>query len=133
MSQALSWSGVVVSAASGPRSAGKEKLAGLLPVLPTTRRAFTAEDAVTVFAKLYQGGRKALVPVTVRTRIEDGTGATVSDSTVVFEAGRFGADRSAEYRAALPLDRLSAGLYLLTVDAQAGKAGTRRTVTFSVR
>jgi len=131
--QALSWSGVVVSAASGPTSAGKEKLAALLPVLPTTRREFTAEDAVTVFARLYQGGRNALAPVTVRTRIEDDTGVTVSDTTDLLEAGRFDAGRSAEYRIALPLDKLVAGLYLLTIDAQAGKAVARRTVTFSVR
>jgi len=131
--QALSWSGVVVSAASGPTAAGKEKLAALLPVLPTTRREFTADDGATVFARLYQGGRNALAPVTVRTRIEDGTGAIASDTTDVFEPGRFVADRSAEYRIALPLDRLAAGLYLLTIDAQAGKASARRTVTFSVR
>jgi VWFA-related protein len=130
---ALSMSGALLSAAAGPTSAPKDKLASLVPVVPTTRREFSGGDRIEAFARIYQGGRKALATVTVSSRIVDGLGATVFDTTETFGPDRFATDRAAEYRLDLPIERLAPGMYLLVVDAKTRTASSRRDVRFMVR
>jgi len=129
----VSMSGVLLSVTPGPPAAPKDKLASLVPVVPTTERTFTGSDRVVAFARVYQGGKKALAPVTLTSRIVDGRGTAVFDATESVGADRFSANRAADYRLDLPLARLAPGLHLLTIDAQSGKVTARRAVRFVVR
>jgi len=56
----------------------------------------------------------------------------VVDETSRLEPARFGSSRSADVPFQLPLARLGAGEYLLSVEAVAGKNAARREVRFSV-
>jgi hypothetical protein len=127
---ALSMSGALLSATPGLTSAPRDKLASLLPVVPTTKREFVADERVTAFVRIYQGGSKDLAPVIVTARIVDGGGTTVFDTMETLGADRFAADRAADYRLELPLQRLAPGPHLLTIEAKAGKATVRRDVRF---
>ena len=68
---AVSLSGVAVSVAHGLAAAGKDLLADLLPVVPTTQRSFAAADRVSAFLRVYQGGKKPFVPIAMRVTIRD--------------------------------------------------------------
>jgi hypothetical protein len=48
-------------------------------------------------------------------------------------AAAFGSSRSADYTYDVPLGTLKTGAHLLTIEAKAGSAITRRDVRFSVR
>ena len=130
---ALSMSGVLVSAQTGPPAAPKDKLAGVVPVLPTTRREFRTDDRVGAFLRLYQGGKKSVASVTVASRIVDGTGAAVVDKTETLGPERFATARSADYGFEMPVARLTPGVYLLTIEARSGTDRARRDVRFTVR
>jgi hypothetical protein len=71
--------------------------------------------------------------VTIRTRILDESGVARIDTSETMVAARFGANRAADVIRVLPLPRLAAGKYLLSLDATAGKATARRAVRFDVR
>ena len=49
------------------------------------------------------------------------------------EATQFGVNLAADYRIGLPIERLNAGEYLLTVEATEGKFTARREVRVRVR
>jgi len=97
-------------------------------VLPTTRRSFNRNDRAHAFLQVYQGTQRtdALVPVSVRARILDATGAAARDESLVLGAADFRA-RRADCRIALPLDRLPPGEYLLEIEASiSGERDTRK-------
>ncbi len=125
----LSLSGLIVSVANGLPAAGHDMLGAVVPQSPTTQRSFAADDRVTVFLRVYQGGGKPPMPVTLRTRITNAADEVVHQSTSAV-------DPSAESDASLPLPltRLVPGPYLLTIDASSSSAVTaRRDLRFSVR
>jgi VWFA-related protein len=127
----LSMSGIVIE--RGSRGAAMpQHLAALLPVRPTTERAFAAADTVTVFGRLYQGGNKALAPVRVVLRIVDEQNRAVLTEETIVEAAAFGGKREADYRFKLPLSRLAAGEHLLTLEAGQTSSATRREIRITV-
>jgi VWFA-related protein len=129
----LSLSGVVLTASPGPLVAPRDHLAKLLPIVPTTRRAFSRADAVRAFLRIYQGGRAQLQPVSMAVTIVDTVGAVRLVHEEAFEAGRFGRDRAADYQFQLPLAQLPPGEYLLTLTAALGERSDRRDVRFSLQ
>jgi VWFA-related protein len=129
----LSLSGLVLSATPALVVAPRDRLASLVPVMPTTRRTFSAGDGVTVFLRVYQGGRNALAAVTMTARILDSRGIPVFDTTNALPADRFSTVRSADYRLAPPLAPLTPGLYLLTLEAKLGNRTVRRDLRFTMR
>jgi hypothetical protein len=81
---------------------------------------------------VYQGGGKPVDPVRLFTTIVDERDRKVfvADSTIA--SGAF-IDRRADYRVQLPLERLSAGEYLVQVEAAGADASVQRAVRFTVR
>jgi hypothetical protein len=108
-------------------------LRDVIPVVPTTERAFGPSDPVTAFLRLYQGGNDKLAAVSLKIQIQDGAGKSVFEKAESISAERFSAERAAEYQLRLPLQTLAAGEYLLTFDATLGKSSSRREVRFQVR
>jgi VWFA-related protein len=127
----LSMSGLLVE--RRPAAAVRDKaIAALIPVSPTTLRAFTKDDAVDVFAKVNQGGKGRLLPVKMSAKVTDARNEIVSRYDLVLEPEQFGAARGAEYRVGLPLAHLDPGDYLFEVEARSGAPLVRRTVRFSI-
>lgn len=60
-------------------------------------------------------------------------GVEVLQRFTTLEAGQFARDRSADYRFEVPLLRLQAGEYPLTLKASVGEQSERRDVRFSVK
>jgi VWFA-related protein len=129
----LSLSGIALSATPAPMMVGKDKLASLLPVVPTAMRDFTGDQKVIAFLRVYQGGKDAAVPVPIAVRIVNGSNATVFESAETLPPDRFAPGRAADYRLDLPLARLAPGPHLLTVEGTlATGTRARRDVRFIV-
>ena len=69
----------------------------------------------------------------VTARITDSAPGTAFEEALTLSADRFGTERSADYRLDVPLSRLVAGQYLLTIEAAGGKNTVTRDVRFSMR
>jgi len=130
---ALSLSGVVLSATPAEASAGKDALTSLIPVMPTTQREFAKSDAVVAFLRVYQHAKGALEPVQFDVRIVDGHDAVKFHAGETFAADRFVATRAVDYRLDLWLAGLAPGAHLLTIEATAGKTAARRDVRFVMK
>jgi hypothetical protein len=127
----LSLSGIVLGTADAPEA---RPYGDLLPIVPSARREFSTGDRVTAFMRVYQGGSGHLEPVTVTMRIVDARTQTMAETrtTLFDEAAATG--RSADYRVELPLDSLTAGPFLLTIEAATrGKLTVKRDVRFAMR
>ena len=129
----VSLSGLVVAASPSGSAAPSDAYADLLPVVPTARRVFRPTDRVTVFARGYQGGRQAVVSATATARIVDAANQEVFSSETPLGAQSFGALRSADYRLAVPVDRLGPGYYLLTVSLSAASGAVERSLSFQIQ
>jgi hypothetical protein len=130
----LSLSGVVLNSAlpSAP-VAPPRALRDIVPLAPTTERAFRTSDIVTAFLRAYQGGDDKLAPVALKIQILDAVGKSVLDRTETIDAARFTDERAADYQLRLPLSTLTTGDYLLTFEASSGKITARRDVRFQVQ
>lgn len=128
----VSLSGVVLSA-PGIDAGPKEALTSLIPVMPTTQRAFVKSDDVVAFLRIYQQAKGALEPVQLDVRIVDDHDAVKFHAAETLTADRFDASRAVDHRFNLPLADLPPGPYLLTIEATTGKASARRDVRFVVR
>jgi VWFA-related protein len=128
----LALSGIFVERSS-TGAAIPEELASALPVRPTAARTFSATDKVTIAARVYQRRARTLRPVRVGIRIIDQTDRIEVASDSVLEAASFGQSRASDVRFALPLEQLTAGEHLLTLDVSAGGKVEHRTLRFSVR
>jgi hypothetical protein len=89
-----------------------------LPAAPTTVREFDTDDALTLFAEVYENRRRPHT-VTVTTELRDGTGRVVDSHETM--QGTDGAPRATSVYAVSPHLRLAglpAGRYLLRVEAR---------------
>ena len=127
----LSASGLVVTTSSTPYRESP-LLAGTVPVTPTTRRLFASTETAEVFIRFYQGGRGRIRNMPVSLRIADARGEGIIQGTEVVQPGQFTAARSTDWRFALPLARLAAGEYLLTVEAELDDQRATRHLRFTV-
>ena len=73
-------SGLVLSATPVHPMATPDRLASLLPVVPTTLRAFTTLTRVEVFVRIYQND-KAPSPVALATSVTNAEGGVVFEAT----------------------------------------------------
>jgi len=130
---ALSLSGVVLAAAAATVSAPRDAFADLMPIVPTAQRVFSRTDRVAGFVRVYQRAARPPQPVTITTRVTDVDDHVVWTSAETLAAGAFGETRAADYRLQLPLDRLNAGDYLLTVEASQPSLTASRALRFTVQ
>jgi hypothetical protein len=128
----LSLSGLVLSAAPPWPIAPAGGFKDLLPIVPTTRRDFDRGDRVSAFVRVYQGSKDAPNATELLAQIHDVSGRVITKDMVSLTTAQFSVGRSAEYRVAVPVDRLSQGEYLLTIDATQAAHTARRGVRFRV-
>ena len=128
--EALSASGVILTSPSAPMSAPPEALTNLIPITPTTLRRFTRKQQVSGFLRLYQGGKKTLVPVAASIRIVDARDTTVWRRTIEVGADRFNS-RAADLKFDVPIADLVPGRYLIDVGIEA--EGSRQPLNRRVR
>jgi VWFA-related protein len=127
----LALSGVLIALLPETPPKGRDSLGGLVPFLPTTRRSFGAGERAEAFMRVYQGGKKPIVPLQLTTRIQDQDGKQVFEKIQMLDASAFGAPlRATEYRLELPLATLAPGEFLLSIEASAGTRIERRAVRF---
>jgi VWFA-related protein len=125
-------SGVVLGAPSTTRTGRTDVLAPILPIVPTSTRTFTASDAIVAYVSVFQGAG-APVPVTLNAVVLDWRDRPVLEISEPIVAEAF-ADAGVARQIALPLERLIAGPYLLTITAERSDGTkTRRDVMFRVR
>ena len=129
----LSMSALVLSAPGGGEVAPRDALASLIPVIPTTRRAFTAGQQVSAFLRVYQGGRGQLRPVPMRVSLIDANDAVVMDRQQELAVTQFTPARAANVVVPVPIERLAAGEYLLTLRAELDGVRLRRDTRLRVR
>ena len=102
--------------------------------MPTTQRVFGSDEQVTVFLRVYQGGSKPLVPVTMHAIVRDARDAAVFASQLSLDPARFDAGRAADFSLTLPAATLAPGPYLLTIEAAVDEKTTvKRDVRFTIR
>jgi hypothetical protein len=132
--QTVSVSGVVLGREPAEGAPLPPALAGLAPIVPTASRTFGQGDEIAAFFRVYQGRNTPLAPVALSVRVLDDQGAARLDLGESLGTEKFSSDRSADYRLRLPLDRLTSGRYLLTIEARLGdRTSPKRDVPFSVR
>jgi VWFA-related protein len=107
-------------------------IAALIPVSPTTLRLFANGEDVTVYAKVYQGGKGRLLPVKMSAKVTNAANVAVSHQDLVLEPEQFGVARAADYRIRLPLAHLDPGDYLFEVEGKSDAPQVRRTIRFSI-
>jgi VWFA-related protein len=129
---ALSLSSVALTSTPALVIGPKEAVSSLLPLLPTTQREFQGHRADAYF-RIYQGGKSAIAPVDLTTRIVDTADRVVLMTTEVIDSDRFDKHRAAEHRFEVPTTTLPPGAYLLTFEAQIpGAAPVRQDLRFVV-
>jgi VWFA-related protein len=131
--QLLSLSGVVIAASPAPPSAPLDAFKDLLPIVPTARREFARTGRASAFVRVYQRWKDAPEPVTVTAQIHDTTGRVLMKDVASLESARFGSGHAADYRIALPVERLNPGEYLLSIEAAQGQSTASRAVRFRVQ
>jgi VWFA-related protein len=128
---ALQLSGVALSCGESATTVTGEGVAALLPVLPTSRRTFTADDTVDAFLRIYQGDGRAPGVVSIAGTITDGRERVVRRWAGAVGAATF-SNGQADYQWRVPVSELAAGEYLLTISATQGGKTVRRDVRFVV-
>jgi VWFA-related protein len=125
-SMPVTLSPMVLTATPGPIVASRGELKGILPVVPTTRRTFAATDQVAAFARIYQGGKSPLAPLDLLVQLRNQENVLVMDRTQRMAADRFTSNRSADVRIEVPIARLPAGAYVLTINSGSATARASR-------
>jgi len=129
----LSLSNIVLGRPPAAGVTRDDALAPILPVVPTTARAFLPSDDLTAFVRLYQGGTSPVLPVSVVVEISDAQDAVVYTNALGMDVAAFGDGRVAPVELDLPLERLSSGPFLLTVTGRTSGRSVRREVLFEIR
>jgi VWFA-related protein len=128
----VSLSGIVLEATPAVLAAPADAYADLLPVVPTARRDFGANDRVSAFVRVYQGGSHPPVPATLTTRIVDAKNEQVTKSTRELDPSLFAKGRALDHRFDLPRN-LAPGEYLFTVETAAAGTAAERALRFRIR
>jgi VWFA-related protein len=123
----LSMSGIVLAVSPGVIAAPRDRLKGLVPIVPSAQRDFLRTNKVTAFLQVYQGDRPAKQYADLDVNILDDRGTNVFHSLLELPPDRFGPS-GAQYQLELPMDRLRPGSYLLSVEASTNDHTVRRDV-----
>lgn len=130
----LTLSGAMLSATPSIIAAPRDKLADLIPIVPTTNRYFRkSADTVTGFVRVYQTGKGDVKPVVLASRVTDSKGITVVNRVTTLPVLAFGQTRSAPVQFPVPIASLPPGAYLLTFDASIGTVTARRDIRFVIQ
>jgi VWFA-related protein len=129
----LTWSSLAFHVAPGVATAGTAAFKTGLPFVPTTQRLFHPNDTVRVFARVHQGGRKPVAPITVTAILTDSTGTDVWRQQDAVEPARFVIARGADVQLAVPVARLRPGAYRLRLEATLDGKTEVRDSRFTVR
>ena len=127
----LSMSGIVLAVSPGVIAAPRDRLKGLVPIIPTAQRDFLSTNRVSAFVQIYQGTGPAKEFVDLDVNILDSTGANVFHTLFELTPDRFGPS-GAQYQLELPISRLQPGPHLLSVEASTKDATVRRDVRFVI-
>jgi VWFA-related protein len=119
----------VVLAADRERGGATTGAAGLVPVVPTLDRAFSPADHVTAFARLTAGKDTRARAIVVTSRLTDAANRIVEAREDSLNAEKPGV---LDWKRELPLESLTPGPYLLTVEASDGHTTVRREIPFAV-
>ena len=128
----LAMSGLMLGVEPGPVVAPADGLKPLVPIVPTTRRRFTATDRVTLFTRLHQSGKAAPAAVPMRLTIRNASNVVVVERLHDVDSAAFGASRFADVVLEVPIGRLLEGPHLLTIEAGAGPAAIRKHSRFEI-
>jgi hypothetical protein len=130
--EAIEMSGILLEAQPARVSAPAAALADLVSFVPTARRAFLRSDRATTFVRVYQGLSRALTPGYVVAQILDANDVPVFSQESRILPEQFGAGRALDYYVDLPIGRLPAGEYLLSIEARTGTNTSRRDARFRI-
>lgn len=100
---------------------------------PTARRLFARRETIRVRTDIVQGGRGPFEPVSVAARIVDPSSREVWRDEATVPPDAFGTARTVPHVVRLPLDRLTPGTWVLTLEASRGDRTLTRHVRFDVR
>lgn len=128
----LSLSGVAIAVDPSGPVASAEHLANLLPVIPTTRRAFRASETIRAFVRVYQIGADYPNAVQVTTRITDAHNTVVFDLPRTIGSDQFSRTGAFDLLTDVPIAGLAPGPYLLTISGIVGRETIERHVRFAV-
>jgi len=132
--EAVSLSGLALALSSAASTRSFGTLEPLVPVVPTALRTFLANDRVSAFARVYEGGEEPRSPATLSARVLDAAGRVALDASRPLAPADFGDGRAADFRVDLPLSRLAPGPYLFTVEATRGaRRSPTRDIVFTIR
>jgi VWFA-related protein len=126
----LSLSGLLLNVTPSPRAAPVDAFHDVLPLVPTTRRTFRTTDRVTAWLRFH---RPKDAPGTVTTRLTNADNDVIAELTEVIDTAREGNARAAEHRIDLPVEDLTPGEYLVTVEVSAGDDRARRDARFRIQ
>lgn len=130
----ISMSDIALGAKPPDQPARADVLAAIVPIVPTTARDFSANEHISAFVRVFQGGASAPGPVKIAVQILDVRDAAVLDTVETLASAVFDASRGAGFQVELPLARLQHGPYLLSLTATASTGTTvRRDLMFRVR
>jgi len=129
----LSLSGLLVAAGPAPPLASADAFKGLLPIAPTALRVFTRTSKVVAFVRAYQGGDGPPRDVTMAATLVGVDGPARIHETTTLAGGRFAETRSTDYFIQMPVDELSPGPYLLTLEASLDDRRAARYMRFEVK
>jgi VWFA-related protein len=118
----LSISGLAVtSVVAGYTPTGRldDRMRAVLPAPPTASRDFRQDEAVALFAEVYEGGRVPRQPVTFRAEVRDQGGRVVLEREETRSAGQLD-DAKGGFSLQIPLRDLAPAEYALRLDARAG-------------
>ena len=129
----LTWSGVAYHASPSVPTAQAATLQTGIPILPTSKRLFERTQEITAFARIHQGGKSPLAPVTLTGSITDAAGREVWTDVGTLDAAGFTTVRGADVRLAVPVAKLEPGPYRLRLEAKLGSTSAIRDSRFTVR
>ena len=131
---ALTMTPVILGAAPAEGASRGDALASVLPIVPTTARTFTADDRISAFVRVFEGGATPVEPVTLTAQVLDLEDKVVFEDHADLTPDAFGTKRSADHLLALPLDHLERGPHVLSITARFANGRTaRQDLVFSIR
>lgn len=126
----LSMSGVAVRASPDSPTMALAALDGIFPFVPSTRRAFRAADTVEAAVRVYASRPEG--PAAVVCRIRDAAEAEVSALERIATPAETSNPAGALVRCPIAVATLSAGHYLLEIEARSGSRSATRKVKFII-
>jgi hypothetical protein len=87
---------------------------------------------MAAFSRVYQGGKAPLAPITLQVQLRGDTGALVFQRQQEIPVTQFTSARSADILVDVPITRLVAGEYLLTLETTVGGEAVRRNSRFRI-